>query len=140
MRGEDTDDTRSHNLLGEQLWVGWSRSWSVFRGRPQRRTPREGSGHCPYSQLAALHGAQWTHSGKWRSKDARARNKRSGVRKSRFYELAAKKGYVRQQMFNYYETVSEVSTKEDIHLRIDTEAARSLAPKGPCIPRILCKC
>ena len=27
-------DTRSHRLAGAQLWVGSSRNWSVFFGRP----------------------------------------------------------------------------------------------------------
>ena len=34
VRGGDSDDARSHHLPGAQLWVGSSRNWSVFRGRP----------------------------------------------------------------------------------------------------------
>ena len=30
----DTDDTQSHRLPGTRLWVGSSRNWSVFLGRP----------------------------------------------------------------------------------------------------------
>ena len=30
VRGEGTDDTRSHHLPGAQFWIGSSRNWSVF--------------------------------------------------------------------------------------------------------------
>ena len=32
--GEYNGDTRSHHYPGAQLWVGSSRIWSVFLGRP----------------------------------------------------------------------------------------------------------
>ena len=43
VRGEDTDDTRSHRRPGAQLWVGLSRNWSFFLERPYHGTPQEGS-------------------------------------------------------------------------------------------------
>ena len=43
MRDGDTDDIRWHHLLCENLWVGSSRNWSVYRGRPQHGTPRDSS-------------------------------------------------------------------------------------------------
>ena len=42
MRGEDTDNTRSHRLPGAKPWVWSSLNWSVFWEDPD--TPREDSG------------------------------------------------------------------------------------------------
>ena len=44
VRGEDTDDTRSHLCSNVQLWVGLCQNWSVLLERLYHGTPWEGSG------------------------------------------------------------------------------------------------
>ena len=60
MCGEYTDYTQSYHHLGAQFWVGSSRNWSVFLERPNTGRHDKAPVRCPYSRLAALHGAPRT--------------------------------------------------------------------------------
>ena len=59
MRGEHTDYTRSHHHPGAQAWVGRVGihlfSWKCLNTGLHEKV------RCPYSRLAALHGAPRTH-------------------------------------------------------------------------------
>ena len=58
--GEYTDYTRSYHHPGAQFWVGSSRNWSVFLERPNTGRHEKAPVRCPFSRLAALHGAPRT--------------------------------------------------------------------------------
>ena len=58
--GEYTDYTRSHHHTGAQFWEGSSRNWSVFLERSSTGRNVKAPVRCPYSRLAALHGAPRT--------------------------------------------------------------------------------
>ena len=60
MCGEYTDYTRSHHHPGAQFLVGSSRNWSVFLERPNMGRHEKAPVRCPFSRVAALHGAPRT--------------------------------------------------------------------------------